>query len=264
MFEIRNEKKKNIIRLGIIFLTIGIIAFSICYYYYHKINKEYKSYDKEVEAYKIEPNCKIDHDGDESCSPIYHFSVLDNNYVCKSTGSSSNYNENEKTVFYKKGNPDYCITQFDYKHIPLYVIGFIASIVSLGFAIICFIRAFLAAKKVKNLLKNGTIIKGIPFVPEVTNDIRYTIPVVDFQIPDGRTFHLVGDPISSRKFGNTGETVDVLIDLNNPKTYYIDFEIRMSGEFNNPVIDYRNKADIFGENEGSQNVSDRISNFIKK
>ena len=265
MFEIRNETANNRIKTGIIFLIIGAIVCAVFFYFYYKIERENKSYDKQVEAFKIEPNCTIDHDGDESCSPIYHFKVYENKYVCKSTHSSSKYDEEEKTVYYKKGNPSFCVTQFDYKNSFIFLIGSIGGMVLVFLSICCFIGAFFASRKVTKLLKYGTLFKGVPFIPEVTNDNKITIPVVDLIIPNGSTLHLIGDPISSRQFGNTGETVDVLIDLNHPKRYYIDFEIRMSGNFNNNVIDYREKkADIFGENEPQENVSDRINNLIGK
>jgi hypothetical protein len=264
MFEVRNETKNYRIKMGLLLLLIGLLASGVFFYFYYKIERKNNTYDSVTEANKIEPNCTINRNGDEACSPIYHYQINESNYVCKSEKSSSEFNENQKKVYYKKLNPTYCLTEFDRRESNIFLIGAIAGIVVIVTSIGFFIGAIIEAFKVKGLVGNGTIFKGVPFTLETSGDKKVTVPVVDLETPNGEKLHLVGKPISNRKFGNTGETVDVLIDLDNPSRYYIDFEIRMSGDFINNVIDYRSsKPDIFKENK-EETTQERINRLVHK
>lgn len=84
-------------------------------------------------------------------------------------------------------------------------------------------------KVVKHLNEHGTLVKGIPYHLEETNmtvnDTPVLKPVVNYQLPNGDYIRLEGDPRHDFKERDEDGLVDMLIDEENPKLYFIDLEI---------------------------------------
>lgn len=246
MIEVKINNIKSKRKTGIILLIIGLIIAGIFFYIYFNINNKKNSYDRVARAEYIDANCMIDSDGDEMCSPIYHFKINDESYECKSSSSSNTFNEDKNEVYYIKNNPKLCLTEFDLGNSFFFLIAALIGCLLILAGIINLIIAIFKYRTIKLLIKKGTLFKGVAYTLDTSgnmNGSHYAIPIVDLAIPNGDTLHLIGDPISNKQFGNTGNTVDVLIDLNHPDKYFIDYVIRMSGEFDNKVIDYRMKYD---------------------
>lgn len=257
MIEVKLSNIKSKKKTGFILLIVGLIIAGVCFYIYFNIDNKKNNYDRVVRAEYIDANCTIDSEGDEMCSPIYHFKVNGESYECRSSSSSSIFNEDKNEVYYQKGNPKSCLTEFDLGNSFIFLIVALIGCLLMVIGLINLIIAILKYKTIKLLIKKGTLFKGVAYTLDTTgnmNGSHYAIPIVDLEIPNGSVLHLVGDSISNKQFGNTGNTVDVLIDLDNPNKYFIDYEIRMSGEFDNKVIDYRKKYDNVIDNEKNTNA----------
>ncbi len=97
------------------------------------------------------------------------------------------------------------------------------------------------------LNKKGKLIKNIPYKMEETgmsvNNVPILRMVIDYTLPSGEEVILYGDPIYDSKNINNDELVDLLIDEDNPKNYFIDFEInRLSGNLPEDYFDNNNQA----------------------
>ena len=238
---------------GILLLIFGIILFSVFGYLYFKNISRKNAYDMSVTADKIDSNCSIDTNDKEVCSPIYYFKIDEVEHVCYSKTTSGSANSELKKVYYEKNDPSACITEFDLEISIFIPIMAIVSFCIILISIIIITNSIFLSLRVKRLIKKGTLFKGVAFTAQNTNLIfsgkPIVNPIVDLTTPDGKTLHLIGDSLPLNKFASTSSTVDVLIDLDNPRSYYIDYEIRVSGEIPNTIIDLREKkVDIFGSN----------------
>ena len=84
-------------------------------------------------------------------------------------------------------------------------------------------------KKIEKLVKNGLLIKNLPYKLEAIKNNNssktvYCIKVV-FEIEKGRTLSLKSEPKYYTKLGRADGTVDLLIDPDDYTNYFIDFEI---------------------------------------
>lgn len=223
-------------------LLIGLVIGGIFGYLYFFKDAKNSVYNKEVLAYKIDENCYIYKDGDESCSPIYYYKVDENEYVCKSKKASKEASDNKKLVYYKSDDPSYCITEYDVTSNWLYLACFGVGGILVLFGILGIINSYWKLVKINRLSKNGTLFKGVKYklvsINSITGDDLMR-PEVDLTLPNGKVIHLVGDFRYDKKYHTANSTVDVLIDLDHLNTYFIDYEIRVSSNIKNKIIDYR-------------------------
>lgn len=238
-----NRYKKNRNTYFLI-LLLGIIVFSVFLYLLIDSNRKINRYDMKVKASSIEPNCSIDKSGDESCHPIYSFTYKDVVYSCEAKTSSSTVDRDLDKVYFYSNNPKVCETEVDLV-IPFWIyIGLIAGIVVIVIGLILFIKKSIFISKINKLARIGTLFKGVPYQMEDTEitigEHHFIRPIVDLQMSDGRILHLEGDSIPGLKYSES-RTVDVLIDLNHPENYYIDYEMLLDGNAKNTVIDLRPK-----------------------
>lgn len=230
MYNINYKNVKKGRTFGLIFLLAGLLFLVIIGgLLISNFNKK-NSLDSSTEAYRIDENCKTDSDGDYMCSPIYYYTVSGNEYVCGSSSSSSTTPSMDKNlVYYDSNNPSKCMTEYESGTSLFMALFLILPIVfiAIGGANIASVQKRI--KKIKYLEQNGTLIKGLTYTMEPTN---FTVngrqvmrPAVDYQLPSGSVVHLQGDPRHDNvSFDNDG-LVDLLIDVNDPSNYYIDFEI---------------------------------------
>lgn len=209
------------------FLLIGLFFLGIFVtFLIGDINKEY---DSKTKAYKIIDNCVYD-DGSHVCSPIYYYRVNGANYQCDSGISSSmSVDHSKDIVYYDSLDPSFCSTEYDSGvDLGIYLFLFLPLIFVI-FAVYQISKIGKRIKKVKHLAKYGTLFKGIKYTLSPTgmsvNGIQVLAPTIDFTLPSGSTITLVGDPRHDGRAYDADGLVDLLIDLDNPDNYYIDFEI---------------------------------------
>ena len=91
----------------------------------------------------------------------------------------------------------------------------------------------------ENLARYGTLSRGHRYSLEPTgsssNGNRIMKIVVDYELPSGSLVRLESDGRYDLKVADSDGLVDVLIDLNDPNNYYIDFNIE---EETNGAINY--------------------------
>ena len=77
----------------------------------------------------------------------------------------------------------------------------------------------------KHLEMTGTLVKNLEYSLERTGRKRRNlVPVVYYKLPDGKTVRLVGEHYSENVY-KQNSSIQLLIDKNNPKNYYLDFNI---------------------------------------
>lgn len=230
MYKINFKNVRKGYILGGCFFGIGIIVLILFLYIFFGDVIKRISYNSSIEASRIEDNSYTNDEGDLIYSPIYHFRVNGNDYICEASYSSGfSVSSNRRTVYYDSNNPNNCVTDYT---ASFKLTSFIALLLPLAFTIIGFIQLKKNIKKIntiKMLSINGTLIKNLPYNLEETNIIINNIPLyaiaIDYTMPNGEVMHLVGEPRYDRKNKDEDGLVDLLIDLNNPNNYYIDFNI---------------------------------------
>jgi len=96
-----------------------------------------------------------------------------------------------------------------------------------------YIRTNKRLKIIDDLCENGTLIKNLPYSIKVKDiaaeSSSHTIEVfwivVDYTTKDGKVLHLKSDVHYTGRRGDSDGFVDLLIDENHPKHYFIDFNI---------------------------------------
>lgn len=230
MYDIKYKNLRKGSGFGSIFLIVGLLFFFIIgYITFGGIIKK-ASMDTEVYAIEIDENCNRDSDGDYTCSPIYYYKVGKEIYQCKAGySSSSKVSNNQNKVYYNSENPENCVT--DYTAKPKFYM-YLLCLFPLIFVFIGanhIIKINKKIKKIKHLANYGTLIKNLPYTMEATgmqvNGHTIMAPAVDYTLASGTVLHLVGDPRYDKIHADSDGYVDLLIDLNDPNNYYIDFNI---------------------------------------
>lgn len=97
------------------------------------------------------------------------------------------------------------------------------------FGIIPIIKITIRVNKVKKLNKTGRLFKNVPYqlVPSgmSVNDVQILKPVVDFMMPNGQIIKLEGDPRHDKIHSDADGMIDIVIDLDNPKNFFMDYDI---------------------------------------
>ena len=138
-------------------------------------------------------------------------------------------NKGQDKVYYDSKNPAKCINEYESSSSIVSWLVLLIPILFVGAGLFNFIKGIMRIKKIKYLAKYGTLFKGLNYELQYTgmviNNKQILAPVVNFTLPNGSTIKLVGDARHDGKMYDQDGLVDLLIDLNDPKNYYIDFEI---------------------------------------
>ena len=232
-----NIKKQISFNIKFLIIIIFFILMLIFAIFRPNIKRLIKSYDKKTYAYKVDINQSLDSEGNKYYIPVYYYEVKNKKYVCESSnGESDTPREGENIVYYKSDNPNICMTEYESKNrntgvLTIFILTFV-------FVLIYFINRILKLNKMikslKKLNMTGKLIKGIPYklidTKIVANGRKIYAPVISLTNTDGKTIELVGNPRFDYITSDKDNLVDLVIDLNGSKNYYIDFEInRLNG-----------------------------------
>lgn len=241
------EVKYSDLKIRLVISVIGIIiGLSLLYTFAIEPIKMYldnKKIDSEIMSSRVEIIEKNHKNGYISYSKKYYYTVNGKDYSCNPNLNTNNMpkNDNEIVYYYSK-NPKVCKTRF--KEPFLNVVSMSYSFMIIFMTLICiYDMVFIIneIKRVKKLSKNAKLVKRIPYRKKVFFGYRSSSKylIIDYTLPNGNTIELEKN-ISIFSFAKTQKYnyVDLLIDENNTKNYYIDFEInRISGNLDS---DYYN------------------------
>ncbi len=166
--------------------------------------------------------CKYEND----CYITYNYSLEEKNYYCTIINNKNEYPETTK-IYYDENNHNDCVAQIDIKPVvgPLMLIPIIIIIILPYTQKEKPSAAYLA----NDLFAIGKLYKKLPYTIERKGNLysnkRYDYIVVEYTDKNGNILRL------QRKFQGDynqleeNKTVDLLIDENHTKSYYIDFDI---------------------------------------
>lgn len=231
MYELNYKNAKKIANIGLPFLLIGVVCLIVlvCMIYFKTAKKA--RMDATVEAYKVEINSHRDSDGTTLYRPTYFYTVDGKDYqytLSYSTNVGVDRME-DKTLYYNSGDPSDVMAEYENGfNITYLVLGiFICIFPPVGIMMLNKSRKQVA--KMKKLAVNGTLIRDLEYrlVPTgyTVNSRRIMAIEVDYELPSGSVITLIGEPRFDRKSHDSDGFVDLLIDLNDPDNYYIDFNI---------------------------------------
>lgn len=187
---------------------------------------EYFKIDSEVEAYEIIKNCDEDKD---ICKPVFHYLVDGKEYVCDDLGS---FREKElkdiKMVYYDKDDPGFCTTDLEeIDDILLYVLFFVSVLlfILMIYGLVKAVKHYSLFRKIK---VNAKLYKKVKCSIErrkiVFSDFGEVIISCEIELDDDKKQNIV-----SKRYMNLDEsmvkTIDVLINVDNPELYIVDFNI---------------------------------------
>lgn len=253
MYDINTKNVKKGKNFFLMFFVVGVFFFiimgGIIFSNYIKLN----SLDSETISKEVKIKSYVNDEGTTMYSPVYYYRVNGVEYACDSNSSSSiNPGTQNKTVYYDSKKPSNCITEHSKSSNGILLIFMIIPILFIVVSVIQIKKVNKRLKVIEELNQKGKLVKNLPYRLEDTgmrvNDIPIHRPVIDYILPSGSSVVLYGDPRHDGKSFDADGMVDLVIDENNPKNYYIDFEInRLSG---NLPQDYSNQSQ---ENQTIQN-----------
>lgn len=242
MYDISFKNIKKYRNFYSIFLIIGLIFLAIILAIFLNFYLKISKLDSKTTATSIEINEHVDEDGDTMYSPRYKYMVDDIEYTCiTSITSSINPTNKSKIIFYDSKNPGNCLPEYSKKN---YYFMLLFLILPITFILIGSININKINKKIKMIQElnfKGTLIKNIPYHFEnsniTLNGIRIQKPAAYYTLPNGLEVTLYGEPRFDKKVDS--DTIDLLIDLENPNNYFIDYEINRT--LGNTSSDYYNE-----------------------
>ena len=271
MFEIDYKNLKKGRRFPLIFLIVGIICALIFGAIFAISTIKRNSLDRQIYATSIDPNEQIDNEHHLVYSPIYHYTVEGKEYTCSDNTSSSKRPSSEGIVYYNSKDPSKCMTDYAHKINYYLLIGVGIGAIFIGIGAFMMVKNSKKINKLKKLATEGKLIKGIPYHLEdtgtIVNNKRIQKIVINYTGSNGFTRKLEGDPRFDYKESDEDGLVDLLIDPNDEENYFIDFEIKYSG--NVQVETYNGpKTDPYAEqmnqvNEQAQQVAETVTNVVQ-
>lgn len=234
MFEIDYKNLDKGSKRPLIFVVIGIILIAVFLGLYIMGVIKKNNYDKSVKTNNINSNAFINDDGSVLYSPIYQYKVNDNTYECKTSVSSSKKPNKTGTVYYNSKDPNDCMTDYSYKNGNFLLIGAALGVIFTAIGIAMIHSHNKMIKKIKKLETSGKLIKGIPYKMEDTGTVIHNKSlqriVVNLNMSDGTIHRFEGEPRYDYKNSDEDGLVDLLLDPNDLSNYYLDFEIKYSGD----------------------------------
>lgn len=250
MFDISLKNVKKGYKFYLIFLIVGIIIFLVFGFIIFQEVKFYKALDMQVLTKNIDLEEERE-DGEIMYSPIYHYIVDGKEYSCY-TFYSSNIRPDvtEGIVYYSSKDPNKCITNYSIKMSKWFLLFFLLPTIFIIVGGLGCLSVFKKTKNIKKLNENGKLVKNLPYHLENSNMSVNNVPilriVVEYKLKNGEIVTLKGTPRYDRKHSDSDGFVDLLIDEENPKNYFIDFEInRLIGNRKEDYYQDPNKKDIW-------------------
>jgi len=233
-----------VIGLFFLFIIVGIFIFSII---------KFNSLDSSVLSTSVEVQSHINDEGSVMYSPVYYYEVDSQNYSCASSASSSVKSSTQNnTVYYDSKDPSNCMTEYSRSGNFIILLFLIIPVIFILIAVINIRKINKRIKAIMQLNQKGKLIKNLPYRLEDTamsvNNIPIQRPVVYYTLPSGSTITLYGDPRHDKKSYDADGMVDLLIDEDNPNSYYIDFEInRLTGNLPQDYYQQNNEIDSINQ-----------------
>ena len=257
MYDINTKNVKKGIKFYLMFLLFGLLFFVLFTYFFILNFINTKKMDSSIISNRVEVDSYID-DGKTMYIGIYHYNVDGNSYTCKSSGASNIRPSGEnKTIYYEAKNPTNCMTSKSYDYILLVFIILPLIFIIIGIKNISKVNK--RVKQINELNTKGKLVKNLPYTlvdsGMTVNNVQIKKPIVEYTLPSGTTITLEGDARLDRKLADSDGLVDLVIDLNNPDNYFIDFEInRLSG---NLEEDYYNNPE--NSNKDNNNINNNTN-----
>lgn len=221
------------LRIGIVLGIIGLIigALLTAFVIYTK-----KQMDSQTTAIGIYWRTSTNEDGNTTYAPVLTYKVNEQIYSCTSSSYSTVKTNSNPTVYYNSTDPTNCFLE------DMYWITYVFFIFPLAFILVpVFQFASIRRKinKIHRLARYGQLIRNLPYTLIYSSVHRFKCISVKYTLKDGSVINLVDNPLWDRETPvDENGFVDLLIDPNNPKNYYLDFEIDLtalsSDPFNNP------------------------------
>ena len=215
-----------------IFLAMGLLFFFVFGYFswggaIKKIGKDGIAECTKVDIETI--------DGDESTTykPTFHYKVDGITYAYTmpySTNVNVGGMQKNKYIYYDLDNPSKCVSAYETEITGsgIFILLFTSVFPLIG--ILGISNVYKSVKKTKKLAETGTLIKGLPYrmVNSNTSVNGRALPaiLVEYTLPTGETREFLGHPRYDYKLKDGDGLVDLLVDLDNPSNYYIDFDIQ--------------------------------------
>ncbi len=257
MYDINTKNVKKGINFYLIFLLLGILFFVMFIIFFITNFIHIKKMDSSIMSNRVEVNSYIDDEGTTMYRGMYYYNVDGKTYTCTSSSASSISPSTEnKTIYYESKNPTNCTTSKSFNYILLVFI--ILPIVFIIIGIKNISKVNKRIKQINELNTKGKLVKNLPYTlvnsGMTVNNVQIKKPIVEYTLPSGTTITLEGDARLDRKLADSDGLVDLVIDLNNPDNYFIDFEInRLSG---NLEEDYYNNPN---NNQNNSNINNNTN-----
>ncbi len=243
MYDIKYDNVKKSMLAPIFILLMGLVFLIVTIVVNIYENNRMNSMNSSVMSTSYDNEEHMDSDSSTGImyKPVYTYYVNDKEYTCTSNISSSNpITDGNKKIYYDSKNPSNCIIDDNTNNI-FNIVFIIVSLVLLVIGLILLFKNIKKINNIKYLNTHGKLVKGIPYSMQETNisvNNRRLLKIVITYTLNGNTYTLSSEPRYDNKVNDSDNLVDLLIDENNPKNYYIDFEInRLSG---NLPTDYYN------------------------
>ena len=230
---IKKIEKQSHLHLGFLifgFLLFLIIVGIIIFYY-----KSLIGLDSSIMSRGVRVKSHINRDGITMYSSIYYYRVDGIDYSCSLHSSSHTKPSTEnKKVYYDSKKPSKCMPNHFVLDIKTCFLLLLIPIFIIVFSLNNIKKVKKKTKIIKELNKKGKLIKNIPYQSKHNHKF-----IVNYMLPSGNMVLLYGNLSYNKKSEDVG-TVDLVIDEDNPKNYYIDVEInRLSGnlpqDYFNPI-----------------------------
>ncbi len=165
--------------------------------------------------------------------PVYNYEVNGVEYSCSYYNSSSNYSLNQnEVIYYSSKDPSKCMTEtyrmWYVKRVWLMIL------MGLGALIYCIVYIVKEYKKLKNIAKLnkcGRLVKNVPCKLEYTGKSyrrhKTLRLVVNYPLDTGIT--LYSELLYEYQVPDNCDKADIVIDEDNSKNYFVDFEINRIG-----------------------------------
>ena len=240
VYELNLKNIKSTKNFGIIFLIFGLFfLFIIGGLFVSNIVKK-MALDAEVMAYNIEWETVKGEDG-VTYSPTYYYNVDGVEYICDANSSSSS-KSGKGIVYYNSTNPNECMTDFESSFSFIFLF---CSLIPIVFVLIgaSQIKTYLKKlKNIKSLANTGILVKNVPYSivdsSYSVNDTPIKCFKTTYTFPDGKTRELISPPAFDRVLQDYDGKCDLLYDPNNYDNYFLDLEIKVTGQGCPRIIQY--------------------------
>ena len=217
-----------------IFLGVGLILFVAFGYfcvggYIRKLGK-YGT----AECTKVDIEYIYDDEDDSTTyKPTFYYDVDGQDYAYTlpySTNVNLQGMQKNKYIYYDINDPSDCVSAYelDIGAPQIFIMLFTSIFPTIG---ICgMLGVYKRIKKMKYLAENGTLVKGLPYrmveSGTVVNGEVLPAILVEYTLPSGVTVELLGEARYDFRTRDEDGLVDLLIDLDDPSNYYINFDIQ--------------------------------------